>query len=475
VELRGKNVVLAGMGRSAVGAAKLLLARGARPFVSDSNDGPSLDAHRTALDALGVAYECGGHTLRRFEEADLVVLSPGVPPAIAPVAQARARGVPVLGELELAWRFCQSRVLAVTGTNGKTTATELLRAMIAACGRSVALAGNNNTPLSLAVLENPPPEFIVLEVSSYQLENVETFHPWVAAVLNLTPDHLGRHGTMEEYAAMKARIFAPQTRGDAAVVNWDDPRTAAMPVPGGVRRMAFSLTDRIKDGCWADGAIIRHGDEAVAALADNPLPSKMGTDTSRSKTRSLVSVPILPGRHNLANVLAALTMMRAGGFDWEGVLAGLRQFRGVEHRIEHVVTCDGVDYYNDSKSTNVDSLRVALESFDRPVVLIAGGRGKGADYRVLRPLMRRMVKHMVTLGEDAPLLEAAFGDLAPAERAESMVAAVTRARAAASPGDVVLLSPGCASFDMYANFEERGRDFKQCVRTLLAATKETPV
>ncbi len=453
MELRGKNVVLAGMGRSAVGAAKLLLARGARPFVSDSNDGPSLDAHRTALDALGVAYECGGHTLRRFEEADLVVLSPGVPPAIAPVAQARARGVPVLGELELAWRFCQSRVLAVTGTNGKTTTTELLRAMIAACGRSVALAGNNDTPLSLAVLDAPPPEFIVLEVSSYQLENVETFHPWVAAVLNLTPDHLGRHGTMEEYAAMKARTFARQTRGDAAVVNWDDPRTAAMPVPGGVRRMAFSLTDRIKDGFWADGAIIRHGDEAVAALADNPLP----------------------GRHNLANVLAALTMMRAGGFDWEGVLAGLRQFRGVEHRIEHVVTCDGVDYYNDSKSTNVDSLRVALESFDRPVVLIAGGRGKGADYRVLRPLMRRMVKHMVTLGEDAPLLEAAFGDLAPAERAESMAAAVARARAATVPGDVVLLSPGCASFDMYANFEERGRDFKQCVRTLLAATKEASV
>ena len=453
MELRGKDVVIAGMGRSAVGAAKLLLARGARPFVSDSNAGPTLDAHRSALDALGVAYECGGHTLRRFEEADLVVLSPGVPPAIAPVAQARRRAVPVLGELELAWRFCRSRVLAVTGTNGKTTVTELLRAMVAACGRSVALAGNNDTPLSLAVLENPPPEFIVLEVSSYQLESVETFHPWIATVLNLTPDHLGRHGTMEEYAAMKARIFARQKRGDVAVVNRDDPWTAAMPIPEGVRRMGFSLTDRITDGCWADGTVIRHGDEAVAALADNPLP----------------------GRHNLANVLAALTMMRVGGFDWEGVLAGLRQFRGVEHRIEHVLARDGVDYYNDSKSTNVDSLRVALESFDRPVVLIVGGRGKGADYRVLRPLIRRTVKHMITLGEDAQLLEEAFGDLAPAERVESMAAAVARARAAASPGDVVLLSPGCASFDMYANFEERGRDFKQCVNTLLAATKETSV
>lgn len=453
MELRGKNVVLAGMGRSAVGAAKLLLARGARPFVSDSNEGSYLDAHRAALDALGVAYECGGHTLRRFEEADLVVLSPGVPPAIAPVARARARGVPVLGELELAWRFCQSRVLAVTGTNGKTTTTELLRAMIAACGRSVALAGNNDMPLSSAVLENPPLEFIVLEISSYQLESVETFHPWIAAVLNLTPDHLGRHGTMEEYAAVKARIFARQTRGDAAVVNRDDPRTVTMPVPEGARRMAFSLTARIEDGCWVDGTVIRHGDKAVAAIADNPLP----------------------GRHNLANVLAALTMMHAAGFDWEGVLTGLRLFSGVEHRIEHVAACDGVDYYNDSKSTNVDSLRVALESFDRPVVLIAGGRGKGADYRVLRPLMRRVVKHIVTLGEDAPLLEAAFGDLAPAQRAESMAAAVAHARAAASPGDVVLLSPGCASFDMYSNFEERGRDFKQCVRTLLAATREASV
>ncbi len=450
MELRGKDVVIAGMGRSAVGAAKLLQARGARPFVSDSNHGPFLDAHRAALDALGVAYECGGHTMSRFEEADLVVLSPGVPPAIAPVAQARARAVPVLGELELAWRFCQSCVIAVTGTNGKTTTTELLYAMVAACGRSVALAGNNDTPLSLAVLETPPPEFIVLEVSSYQLESVEMFHPWIAAVLNLTPDHLGRHGTMDEYAAMKARIFARQTSGDIAVVNRDDPWTTAMPVPPGVRRMGFSLTERITDGCWTDGANICHGDERVAALADNPLP----------------------GRHNLANVLAALTMMRAGGFDWKGVLTGLRQFRGVEHRIEHVLTRDGVDYYNDSKSTNVDSLRVALESFDRPVVLIAGGRGKGADYRVLRPLIMRKVKHMVTLGEDAPLLEAAFSDLVPALRAESMAEAVARARAAASPGDVVLLSPACASFDMYANFEERGRDFKQCVRTLLAARRE---
>lgn len=453
MELRGKNVVIAGMGRSADGAAKLLLSRGARPFVSDSGDGALLEAHRNALDALGVPYECGGHTISRFESADLVVLSPGVPPAIAPVAQARRQGVPVLGELELAWRFCRSRVLALTGTNGKTTTTELLRAMIAACGHQAALAGNNDTPLSLVALEEPAPEYVVLEISSYQLESMDAFHPWIAAVLNLTPDHLGRHGDMAGYAAMKARIFARQTPGDAAVLNLDDPWTAAMTPPAGVRRMGFSLTERIEDGCWTDGQSIRAGDEMIAALTDNPLP----------------------GKHNLANVLAALVMMRAGGFDWDGALRGLRQFRGVEHRIEHVVSCDGVDYYNDSKSTNVDSMRVALESFQRPIVLIAGGRGKGADYRVLRPLVQRTVKHLFTLGEDALLLEAAFGDLVPAERVDSMAAAAARARQTAHSGDVVLLSPGCASFDMYANFEERGRDFKRCVLALVAANQEMPV
>lgn len=441
MRLRGRKVSVVGMGRSGLGAARLLLAEGANPFVTDCKNDATLTEYRKQLDSLDVAYEVGGHTDRAFADTSLVVLSPGVPPDLAPVNAARERGVPVLGELELSWRFCRSKVLAVTGTNGKTTTTELLRSMIAACGRSVALAGNNDTPLSLTVLQRPAPEFIVLEVSSYQLETVAQFHPWIASVLNLTPDHLGRHGTMEQYARIKARIFGQQGEGDVAVVNEDDLWTGEMTVPDDVRLLAFSIQRRVLDGLWVDGDVIRRRYTSVARLSDNPLP----------------------GRHNLSNVLAALTMMRAGGFPWEETIEGLRAFRAVEHRIEHVITLGGVAFYNDSKSTNIASLRVALESFTCPIVLIAGGRGKGSDYGVLRDLVRERVKKMITLGEDAPKLEEAFGDVAPVERAPSMAAAVEQAHAAAARGDVVLLSPGCASFDMYRNFEERGRDFKACV------------
>lgn len=441
---RGQNAVVVGMGRSAVGAAKLLMSRGVTPFVTDCKDDPSLSQYRRELETLGVAYEVGGHTDRAFN-ADFAVISPGVPADLTPLTRMRARGLPVIGELELGARFCASKILAVTGTNGKTTTTEVLRSLVAASGHSVALAGNNDTPFSLIALQNPAPEYVVLEISSYQLETVFEFHPWIAAVLNVTPDHLGRHKTMEEYAATKARIFARQGLGDAAVINLDDPWCARMAVPESVRRIGFSLREWSVDGLWVSRDRIREGDLEVASLSDNPLP----------------------GRHNLANALAALTMIRAGGFDWDKALAALRSFRGVEHRIEYVAERGGVAYYNDSKSTNIDSLRVALESFDRPLILIAGGRGKGSDYRVLRDLVAACVKRMVTLGEDAALLEAAFGDVTVVERARDMRDAVQRAGRAASPGDAVLLSPACASFDMYQNFEERGRDFKECVRRFL--------
>ncbi len=442
--LRGKKVTVMGMGRSGLGAVKLLLSQGAVPYVTDSKSEEGLKEYCRELDALDVRYETGGHSIQAFSNARLIVISPGVPAALPLLQAAREQGVPVLGELELASRFCRSKILAVTGTNGKTTTTELLRAMIAACGHTVALAGNNDMPLSLAVLQPATPEYIVAEVSSYQLETVVQFHPWIAAVLNLTPDHLARHGSMEQYARTKERIFARQGDGDVAVINDDDPWTEEMAVPDDARLSVFSIQKRLLDGLWVDGDTIRHNDAAVAKLSDNPLP----------------------GRHNLSNVLAALTMMRAGGFHWEKTLEGLRAFRAVEHRIEHVLKLDGVDYYNDSKSTNIDSLRVALESFRQPIVLIAGGRGKGSDYRVLRGVMQAHVKKLVTLGEDAPKLEDAFGDLVPAERAPAMAAAVALARGAAGPGDVVLLSPGCASFDSYSNFEERGRDFKACVRNM---------
>lgn len=437
-----KRVTIVGLGRSAVGAARLLQSVGAHPFVSDAADTPGMQGWKAELAALGVPYECGGHTERAFGACEVVVMSPGVPASAPVLVPLRARGVPVMAELELGFLHTQARLIAVTGTNGKTTVTELLRAMVAACGERVALAGNNATPLSQAVLEQPEAAYVVVEVSSYQLETCETFRPWLAAVLNLTPDHLARHGDMAGYAAAKARIFARQGVGDVAVVNEDDAYTRAMAVPPGVRRMGFSLHREVADGLWTDGSGIFDGRARVAHLSDIPIP----------------------GRHNVANVLAALTLMQAGGFAWEQVLHGLRHFAGVEHRIELVAEIDGARYYNDSKSTNIDSLRVALESFQAPIVLIAGGRGKGAPYDSLAPLIAAHTRQVVCIGDDAPLLEAAFGGVRPCVRAESMAEAVALARGAAQPGDVVLLSPGCASFDWYNNFEERGHDFKRCVR-----------
>lgn len=450
-EFTGKRVTVVGLGRSAAGAARLLLEAGARPFVSDAADNVSQAPWRAELERLGVPYETGGHSPRALEECDALVMSPGVPPGADAFTRAVSRGVPVISELELGFLHTRARIIAVTGTNGKTTTTELLRALIAACGEDVVLAGNNDYPLSLAAVERPAAQYAVVEVSSYQLETCRRFRPWLAAILNLTPDHLGRHKTMEGYAAAKARIFAQQGPGDGALVNADDPWKARYPVPPGVRRLEFSIQREVEDGLWSDGDGILEGRARVARAADVPIP----------------------GKHNLANALAALTLMRAGGFDWDATLRGLHAFRAVEHRIELCGEIDGARYYNDSKSTNIDSLRVALESFTVPVVLIAGGRGKGSPYGELEPVVRAHVKHLVTLGEDAPLLEAAFAALQPTERAASMRDAVRLARAAASPGDAVLLSPGCASFDMYSNFEERGRDFKAEVRALAAAPEES--
>ncbi len=444
VDVKNKQVTLIGMGRTSVALARLLLREGAMPFVSDSDNRAGLAPFKEELEQLGVPYECGNHSPLAFQRCEVLIPSPGVPPAIEPIARAVANGAALVSELDFAYSRCNVPVIAVTGTNGKTTTTELIAALVRACGYRVALAGNNALPFSGAMVDSGALDYVVLEVSSYQLETSREFHPWIGAVLNVTPDHLARHKTIEQYAAEKAKMFARQTPREFAIVNADDAICAALGQDTVAQGRAFSLEGRVAEGLWLDGEVIREGSREVARRADVPLP----------------------GRHNLANALAALAAMRAGGFDWAKCLEGLRAFRGVEHRIEPVSTIDGVRYVNDSKSTNVDSLRVALESFERPIVLIAGGRGKGSDYRVLRALMAKHVKAMVTIGEDAPKLEEAFGDLTPCVRAASMDEAVQRAQERAAPGDVVLLSPGCASFDWYNNFEERGRAFKRAVAAL---------
>ena len=450
MDVNGKKVTVVGLGQTAVAVVRLLLREGAKPFVTEKGEGAKYEPLRAQLEALSVPCETGGHSEEAFDGAALVIPSPGVPPKLDLIRRAQSAGAAVVGEMEYAVQFCRSRLLAVTGTNGKTTTTELLRALVVACGRSVVLAGNNAFPFSAAVMLDPVPEFIVLEVSSYQLETAREFRPWIAAVMNVTPDHLTRHGSIDEYAAVKFRIYAKQTESDAAVINQDDPYVKRMGEGLRARIVPFSQRERLQNGVWTDGAGIFAGNVRVASTSD---------------TR-------LPGRHNMENVLCALAMMRAGGFDWACTVRGLRGFRGVEHRIEFVVRHAGVDWYNDSKSTNIDSLRVALESFNEPIVLIAGGQGKGSDYRVLRGTVAERVRRLVTLGEDAEKLEAAFSDIVPAERAGDMADAVAKAGAVAEPGNVVLLSPACASFDMFDNFEHRGRVFKECVAHYVIAQSE---
>lgn len=451
MDVRGKKVTVVGLGGTAVSLVRLLLREGALPYVSEVRQKSELLPLCRELDKLGAPCECGGHTETAFEGAAVVIPSPGVPPGIEPIRHAAEAGSEVIGEMEFAFPYCRSRILAVTGTNGKTTTTQLLRVLVESCGHSVLLAGNNAFPFSQAVVVEPAPEYIVLEVSSYQLETARTFRPWAGVVLNVSPDHIERHGDLGTYAAVKARMFAKQQPGDVAVVNHDDPLVREMAAAGQATVWPFSLETELESGLWLDGHEIRLGDLPVARVSD---------------TR-------LPGRHNLQNVLAALTVARAGGFDWEKTLDGLRSFRGVEHRIEHVADVNGVAFYNDSKSTNIASLKVALESFNVPVILIAGGLGKGSDYRALRDLVHERVKKMIAIGVDAPKLEEAFGDLAPVEKATDMDDAVGRAGASAVPGDAVLLSPACASFDMYDNFEHRGRVFKDCVKELSNGKRET--
>jgi UDP-N-acetylmuramoylalanine--D-glutamate ligase len=451
MNLVDKKVLVVGIGRSGVAAARLLRAQGARVYATDVQNNDTTQTYARQLHELGIPYEMGDHTEELFDTHDYIVVSPGVPLTIKPLQRARKHGIPIMGEFELASQFCKAKILAVTGTNGKTTTTELLRAMIETCGHQVALAGNNDNPLSEVILEDAQPPYIVAEVSSYQLETIQSFRPWVAAILNATPDHLKRHGTMDAYIAAKARIYSMQQAGDTVVLNNDDAAIADLPLPGGVRRMTFSATHRVDDGLWLESGVIRVGSEAIASCDDIPLP----------------------GHHNIENALAALTIVRAAKFDWEPCLEGLRNFKGVEHRIEFVRAIEDVDYYNDSKSTNIDSLRVALQSFDRPIVLIAGGRGKGDPYEGLRTLVKERVKALIAFGEEGESLEHSFGDLVKTERVMTIGAAATEASLAATPGDIVLLSPGCASFDTHKNFEERGLDFKRCVEQLSAQKAES--
>ncbi|MGH7332781.1 MAG: UDP-N-acetylmuramoyl-L-alanine--D-glutamate ligase [Candidatus Rokuibacteriota bacterium] len=440
----GRRVVVVGLARSGIAAARLLREAGAHVVATDLKPIHALSPEARALPSLGIRLlDTHAEPLR---EAELVVVSPGVPLDSEQLAPARYRGVAIIGELELGWRASEAEAVAITGTNGKTTTTALTGALLARGGRRVLVAGNIGTPLAAEATRLPGEEWLVLEVSSFQLETIETFRPRLAVVLNVTPDHLDRHRTLEAYAAAKARIFENQRPDDGAVLNDDDAGARALASHVGGDLVRFSRRRELPRGVFVrDGWI-------VARLRD-PLERICPLDEI-----------VLRGAHNVENVLAATACASWLGVSPAEIRAGIAAFRAVAHRIEFVRAVDGVAYYNDSKGTNVASTIRALESFSEPVVLIAGGQGKGQDFTPLARSARGRVSRAVLIGEDAPRLAAALSAEGIAlTRCGSLAEALEAARGAAEPGSVVLLSPACASFDMFDNFEHRGHVFKDLV------------
>jgi len=455
--LVGRRVAVVGLARSGVAAARLLHAAGARVSASDAKPLAGLSEEARGLRQLGIRLVADDAAGTGVAGCELVVVSPGVPldaPQLAPARAARvspgATGVAVIGEIELAWRALEAETIAITGTNGKTTTTALTGALLAEQPRPVLVAGNIGTPLAAHALTFPADGLVVCEVSSFQLETTEAFHPRVAAVLNVTPDHLDRHRTFEAYLDAKARIFANQTSADCAVLNDDDEPTRALASRTRADVVRFSRRRTLDHGVFVrDGVIAArlHGHlETICPLSD----------------------VFLRGQHNVENVLAATACALWAGLAPDAIRRGIARFRGVPHRIELVRDLHGVHYYNDSKGTNVASTIKALESFSEPIVLIAGGVGKGQDFAPLAAAARGRVSQAVLLGQDAPKIARALESAGiPVRFTLSIEAALHAARAAAAPGDVVLLSPACASFDMFDNYEHRGDVFRGLVQGLV--------
>jgi UDP-N-acetylmuramoylalanine--D-glutamate ligase len=448
VELEGRRVVVVGLARSGLSATAFLAARGARVVATDRKPAAELPPDVGALASRGVRLELSGHRPDTFTAADLVVVSPGVPWDLAELQAARARGVPVMAEIEMAYRFARGTVAAVTGTKGKSTTTAALGAMLAAAGRDSRVGGNIGRPFTDLLEAQTGDTVFVLEVSSFQLEGTQTFHPHVAAFLNLSADHLDRHPSFEAYASAKARIFANQTAGDWAVLNADDPGVLARAEGARSQRLTFAAAPG--DG---DGAFFEDGEARLRR-------------SGRTETLFALGRLRLPGAHLATDLLAAGAAARLLGAPPDAIARAAEGFPGVEHVLERVAEVDGVSYFNDSKATNVDAARKSLEAFAGPVLLIAGGRYKGGDFRELRAPARGRVKAVLAIGEARPLLIDAFAPVCPVVPCDSLAQAVRGARALAAPGDTVLLAPGCSSFDMFRDYADRGRAFKEEVARL---------
>ena len=463
MELAGAHVTVMGLARSGVAACRLLQAAGAHVTVADRKESTELREVLGAIDRDHVGVTVGAHYESSLHGADLVVISPGVPYRLAPLEVARRRGVKVIGELELASQFLRSPLLAVTGTNGKSTTVTLIGKFLAESGQRAFVGGNLGIALSEAAVEDfhasrlgkpSPYDYLVVEVSSFQLETIDRFHPWIAALLNITVDHQDRYESLDEYIMAKQRIFENQTASDFALFNLDDDRVAALRHRVRATHLGFSTASTI--GADVSGGTYLEGDRIVTTVT-----GVRQEICHRSEIRII-------GNHNVGNIMAATTYALLCGCHLDAIRRVLATFPGLEHALEIVRERRGVRFVNDSKGTNVDATLKALESIDHPIWLIAGGRDKGGNFSRLAQAISRRVTRVILIGEAAPLLRQAWEGVARITEAATLRDAVSVAAQGASPGDVVLLSPACASFDMFTDYQDRGRQFKALVHALPA-------
>ncbi len=449
MNLSGRKALVVGLGESGLAAAKWLAQQGSHVTVSERLTGSDLDKEALA-DPLrsGIKLELGGHNVKTFTETDLIVVSPGVPLDIEPLSVARERGISIIGEMELASRYLKTPSIAVTGTNGKSTVVRLIGDMLLKGGKSVFVGGNIGCPLTRYIGGEQRADYVVLEISSFQLDTTQTFSPLVAVILNVSPDHLDRYADYDSYARSKQRICANQGPGQILILNDDDPLLSRLQPKNGPTVLRYGLRDRPGLYAFLDNGQIR---------AKIPGEQMITLDLDRFT---------LPGDHNKANLMAAAVASLALGIFPSAIQEVIDRFEGLPHRTELVETVRGVAFYNDSKATNIDATIKSIASFSRPVVLIAGGRHKGSDFTPLVGAVSGRVKGAVFLGEASCLLGEAFGSKISWSKATNMTDAVSLAFGKAQKGDVVLLAPACSSFDMFRDFEHRGAVFREAVRRL---------
>ena len=447
MDLKGKKVLVVGLARTGIATAKFLKAKGSLVTATEVKPKEEMKEAVQALEGMDISTEWGGHQTETFLKQDIIVVSPGVDLNIEPIQKAIKQGVRVVSEIELAYHFIRAPIIAVTGTNGKTTTTLLVGEMLKEDGRKVGVGGNVGEPLILFADGKDRWEVLVVEISSFQLEAIEDFRPRISVLLNITEDHLDRYPRYDDYIEAKVRVFANQNSGDLAVLNRDDPIVMQFREKVKAKKVLFSLKEKLGEGAFSNGQTIflRLGEK--------------GEEYSIAKTP-------LKGIHNVENMMAALTTARIFGCSKKSIQTVLDRFKGLEHRLEFVREIKGVRFYNDSKGTNVGSVVKSLQSFSEPVTLIAGGKDKNGDLSPLEALIQKRVKHLILIGEAKERMNRELGGLTDTVMAKTMEKAVLLAHQKAKAGEVVLLSPACSSFDMFKDYKERGKVFKEAVKRL---------